>query len=87
MAENAPDPLVSQMSRQRRLWDAAKLVPLFAGILMLVPVLFLIGSATSAALVYVFSAWGFLIVLSAFLSRALKRSMKPSGAKIIRSKG
>lgn len=81
MADRAADPLPSTTSRQRRLGEAAKLVPLLAGVLMLVPCLLVAGSATSSALVYVFTVWGLLIVLSVILSRALTRSMRASGAK------
>ena len=68
-------------SRQRRLGEAAKLVPILAGVLMLVPVLLVAGSATSSALVYVFTVWAILIVLSVFLSRALTRSLRTGEPK------
>ena len=74
----APDlgPTTPDTNRLRRLGDAAKLVPLFAAVLMLVPVLWSAGSATSSAMVYVFSVWGLLIVLIGFLSRALSRFVR-----------
>lgn len=63
-------------NRQRRLGDAAKLVPLLAAVLMLVPVLWRAGSATSSAMIYVFTVWGFLILLIGILSRALSRFVR-----------
>lgn len=79
--DNTPDPLDTSMSRQRRLGEAAKLVPVLAAVLMLVPVLLVAGSATSSALIYVFTVWAILILLSVFLSRALTRSLRAGGLK------
>ena len=66
----APD---TEANRQRRLGDAAKLVPLLAGVLMLVPVLWALGKSTSSAAVYIFTVWGLLILLAGVFSRALSR--------------
>ena len=66
----------TETNRQRRLGDAAKLVPVLAGILMLVPVLWALGKTTSSAMIYVFTVWGILIVLIGLLSRALSRSVR-----------
>ena len=75
---SAPEPGLPtpDANRQRRLGDAAKLVPLFAAVLMLVPVLWSTGRATSSAMVYVFTVWGLLIVLIGLLSRALSRFVR-----------
>ncbi len=81
MEKPAHDPMATTTSRQRRLGEAAKLVPVLAAVLMLVPVLWAAGSATSSALVYLFTVWGILIVLSVFLSRSLTRSLREGGAK------
>ncbi len=75
---SGPDPALPapENNRQRRLGDAAKLVPFLAAILMLVPVLWSLGSATSSAMVYIFSVWGLLIILIGILSRALSRHVR-----------
>jgi len=75
------DPMATTTSRQRRLGEAAKLIPVLAAVLMLVPVLLVAGSATSSALIYVFTVWGLLIGLSVFLSRALTRSLRAGERK------
>ena len=60
-------------TRQRRVIDAANLLPLLAIVLIVIPILWATGRATSSALVYVFSVWIALIFLSGFLSRSLSR--------------
>jgi fatty acid desaturase len=70
----APKPAEAQKDeamRQRRLGDAAKLIPVLAAVLMFLPGLWALGTATSSALIYIFSVWGVLIVLIAVLSRSL----------------
>lgn len=60
--------------RQRRVRDAARLLPFLGGVLWLLP-LFWTGSGTtgtSAVLVYVFAVWALLIFLSFILSRWLR---------------
>ena len=81
MVGRETDLLAATTSRQRKLGEAAKLAPILAGVLMLVPVLLVAGSATSSALVYVFTVWAILIVLSVFLSRALTRSLRAGEPK------
>ena len=81
MIERDSDLSAAATSRQRKLGEAAKLVPILAAVLMLVPVLLVPGSATSSALIYVFTVWGILIVLSVFLSRALTRSLRAGEPK------
>lgn len=62
--------------RQNRLQDAARLLPVFALVLFFAPI-FIRGDAGEAApeldtwLVYYFGVWLGLIVLTAFVSRAL----------------
>ena len=63
-----PDP-----TRQRRLGDAGRLVPLLAMVLLTVPILWVAEKSTASALIYIFSAWVFLIFCNAALSRALRR--------------
>ena len=73
MADPEPNPPSHASMRQRRVLDAANLLPLLAIVLMLIPVLWAAGRATSSALVYVFSVWIALICLSGILSRSLAR--------------
>ncbi len=72
---DGPDPNSSSRAstRQRRLLDAANLLPLLAIVLMLIPILWATGRSASSALVYVFSVWMVLIGLSGMLSRSLSR--------------
>ncbi len=73
MAASEPDSPSNASTRQRRVIDAANVLPLLAIVLMLIPILWATGRATSSALVYVFSVWVVLIGLSGFLSRSLSR--------------
>lgn len=73
MADPDPHPPSSASTRQRRVLDAANLLPVLAIVLMLVPILWAMGRATSSALVYVFTVWMALIGLSGILSRSLAR--------------
>lgn len=62
--------------RQRRLRDAARLLPVVGMILWLIPLLWLrepgAAQSTSFALLYLFGIWAGLILLSFVLSRALR---------------
>jgi hypothetical protein len=60
--------------RQRRIRDAARLLPLLGSILLLLPLLWTGGgqTRTSVVLVYIFAIWAFLIVASFILSRWIK---------------
>ena len=73
MARGQPDQQQGEANRQRRLGDAAKLLPVLGAILMTIPALWVAGTSTSLALVYIFSVWGGMIVIIAVLSRALSR--------------
>lgn len=73
MADPEPKSPSETSTPQRRAIDAANLLPLLAIVLMLIPILWATGRATSSALVYVFSVWMVLIGLSGFLSRSLSR--------------
>ncbi len=67
--------------RQRRLRDGMLLMPVLAGVLFAVPLLWprgeigteLQATANSAALLYLFTVWAGLIVLGAILARFLRR--------------
>lgn len=73
MAASEPKSPSNASTRQRRVLDAANVLPLLAIVLMLIPILWATGRATSSALVYVFSVWMALIGLSGILSRSLAR--------------
>lgn len=63
--------------RQRRLRDAARLLPVLGAFLVMVPLLWPRGAdgeaaeATSAAIVYLFGIWILLIVLAFALARLI----------------
>lgn len=62
--------------RQRRLADAARLLPIVGGVLMALPLLWPRGDeagtpATSTAMIYVFGCWALLTAISALLSARL----------------
>lgn len=54
--------------RRRRLGDAVRLVPFLGFVLLLLPGLL---TTTNDALIYIFSIWAVLIVITAILSRKL----------------
>jgi hypothetical protein len=60
--------------RQRRIRDAARLLPILGSVLWLLPLLWTGDeqTRTSVVLVYVFAVWAFLIVASFILSRWIK---------------
>lgn len=62
--------------RQRRLRDAARLLPLLGAVLWAVPLLWQSdapeGENSSGALVYVFVVWAILIGLSFLISRLIR---------------
>jgi hypothetical protein len=71
--------------RQNRLQDAARLLPVLGLVLVFAPV-FIRGEGSDVGgpdladwLVYYFAIWIGLIVLTAFVSRALTRSGKAEG--------
>lgn len=71
--------------RQRRLIDAARLLPLVGLVLWVIPLLWRSGTAegtsNAAALLYVFGVWVLLIVFSAAIIRALRVNDEPSEAE------
>ncbi len=64
--------------RQRRFRDAARWLPIFASILMLLPLMWPRDtpdqSQTSSGIIYLFGLWALLIALAFVLSRVLKFS-------------
>lgn len=63
--------LARESYRRRRVGDAARFVPLLALVLFLLPILWAGSNRTADTIIYVFSAWAFLIILLGFLSRRL----------------
>lgn len=56
--------------RRRRLGDAARVIPVIGFILLVLPGLL---TSTTGSLVYVFTVWAILILITAVLSRRLSR--------------
>ena len=69
--------------RQRRFRDAARWLPIFAGVLMLLPLMWPHEtpdqSQTSNGIVYLFGLWVILVVLAFVLSRVLRLSESLDG--------
>ncbi|PWK62051.1 hypothetical protein [Roseicyclus mahoneyensis] len=71
--------------RQARLQDAARLLPVLGLVLVFAPI-FIRGDTQEAGvqisgwLIYYFTVWVGLIVLTGFVSRALMQSDRPEGA-------
>ncbi|MEM7753585.1 MAG: hypothetical protein AAF230_09240 [Pseudomonadota bacterium] len=63
--------------RRRRLADAARLVPVLGFVLLLLPGLL---TTTNEALIYIFTVWAVLIVVTAILSRRLAGANMIDGA-------
>ena len=61
--------------RQRRLADAARVLPILGGVLLMLPLLWPRSGAdvppTSSAMYYVFGCWSLLVVASLVLARWL----------------
>lgn len=73
----APPPVFveRQTYRQRRVMDAARMLPILGAFLWLLPLLWFSsggGPATSRAVLYIFGVWCLLIVGAALLSKGLR---------------
>jgi len=72
LAPKPPTFLARTTYRQRRLRDAARLLPLVGAVLVAIPLLWPregeAAAATSSAITYIFGVWVILIVLSFVLS-------------------
>ena len=77
MSEDGQTPstlfLERQTYRRRRIIDGVKLVPVLGLVVFFLPVLWAGDGRTSGGLIYLFTAWGFLIILMAVLSRLVSR--------------
>lgn len=77
MSDRRPPLFLGRVSyRQRRLADAARVLPVIGGALMALPLLWPQGEAegtpaTSSAMIYVFGVWALLTLISAVLSAML----------------
>lgn len=76
MAGAPPEEQQERANRQRRLGDAAKLLPVLAALLMVFPTLWGEARSTALTLVYLFAVWAGLILAVALLSRALARYVR-----------
>lgn len=68
--------LARSLYRKRRLSDAAKLLPIFGAVLLLLPLLWVLQGApersnTATNWVYLFIIWSFLILAAAGLAKPL----------------
>lgn len=77
--------------RQRRVIDAACLLPVFGAFLLLVPVLWDVGGGAAGSDagaeprlaergVYIFAVWGLLVLAAAILGRRLRQAAAPPQA-------
>ena len=73
--------LARQSYRRRRLIDASRHVPLFGAVIMLIPLLWTEPGSGSLAVrgLFLFAAWGVLVVVSAGLARLLAVTSDGSG--------
>lgn len=69
--------LERQSYRRRRVADAARVIPVFGGVLVMLPLLWPRGGeaavGTVSAFLYVFGIWALMIAVAAILARALHR--------------
>ncbi|MGJ8611676.1 MAG: hypothetical protein ACSHWY_11295 [Octadecabacter sp.] len=69
--------------RQRRIRDAAQWLPVFAAVLVMLPLMWPQGapdeSLTSSGIIYIFGLWVLLVVLAFILSRVLRVSVALDG--------
>lgn len=70
--------------RRRRLIDAVRLLPIFGGFLLIVPMLLVPEGETNAtgpALIYLFGLWTLLIVLAAMIAKRLQGYSRGTGTQ------
>ena len=78
MTRKAPPPIFLQRAsyRQRRIRDAAKLLPFLGMILWAIPLVWIRGDDTidpgTGGLIFVFAVWLLLIILTAILASRIK---------------
>lgn len=62
--------------RRRRLMDAARLLPIFGGALLLVPMFWGRGHGSGSAAIYLFLVWLGIILVSGLLARRLSAPLR-----------
>jgi len=80
--ERRPVFLARRSYRQRRLGDAARLLPLAAGVLMILPLLWRGPGGdpgTATVMIYIFGLWVVLVALTALISRHLRANEPEAG--------
>ena len=90
-AENAPSArrhgpvfLERDTYRQRRLIDAARVLPVIGAFLWMMPLLWQGGEvSTATAMMYIFGIWLGLVVISAVLSRRLRHGGDEQEANVV----
>ncbi|MEC3860387.1 hypothetical protein VK792_03750 [Mesobacterium sp. TK19101] len=73
-----------QTYRQRRVMDAARMLPILGAFLWLLPLLWFSsggGPATSRAVLYIFGVWCLLIFGAALLSKGLRDATGTEGSE------
>ncbi|SIO12080.1 hypothetical protein SAMN05444722_0499 [Rhodovulum sp. ES.010] len=83
----APLFLAREGYRRRRLADMARFLPVLGAALFLVPALDARDGLSAAMLIYLFGAWGGLILASGLLARRLCRSAGTGQAAEAREEG
>jgi len=72
--ETRPLFLARRTYRRRRLMDIGRLMPFVGAFLFFLPVLWAGSARTGAGLIYLFAAWGLLIVALACLAGPITRA-------------
>lgn len=70
-ARDEPLFLARETYRRRRIMDAARFLPFIGMFAFVIPVLWAHEAGTAAGMIYLFSVWVVLIVLSVVISRRL----------------
>ena len=73
-----PEPLflARQSYRRRRFGDAARILPAFGLVLLMLPVLWSSEAGTRGGLIYIFSVWAILIAIVAPISMRLSERVR-----------
>lgn len=66
--------LARQSYRRRRLGDAAKLLPVFGWVLIMLPILWAGVATTAGGFIYLFVVWALLIAFIGVVSHFLSKS-------------
>lgn len=69
-----------EIYRRRRVMDAARLLPAFGAVLLMLPLLWARDHGTAAGMIYLFVVWFFLIGAAALIARRLSEPLRKSDA-------